>query len=92
MLMRKNPRRVKTLGPLGEMMSEIIILKNQMDALDVSKSETDVILNQFIELSLLLHKSTRTPAETVRIITQVKDIRYHLKQLVDTKKSQSDIT
>ena len=92
MLMRKNPRRVKTLGPLGEMMSEIIILKNQMDALDVSKSETDVILNQFIELSLLLLKSTRTPAETVRIITQVKDIRYHLKQLVDTKKSQSDIT
>ena len=92
MILRKNPSRVITLGPLGEMMSEIIILKNQMDALDVSKSETDVILNQFIELSLLLLKSTRTPAETVRIITQVKDIRYRLKQLVDTKKSQSDIT
>ena len=92
MLMRKNPRQVKSLGPLGEMMSEIIILKNQMDALDVSKSETDVILNQFIELSLLLLKNTRTPSDTIKIITQVKDIRYRLKQMVDTKKSQSDIT
>ena len=92
MLMRKNPRQVKSLGPLGELMSEIIILKNQMDALDVSKAETDVILNRFIELSLLLLKNTRTPADTVRIITQVKDIRYRLKQMVDTKKSQSDIT
>ena len=92
MLMRKNPRRVKTLGPLGELMSEIIILKNQMDGLDVTKAETDVVLNRFIELSLLLLKNTRTPADTVRIITQVKDIRYCLKQMVDTKKSQSDIT
>lgn len=92
MLMRKNPRQVKSLGPLGELMSEIIILKNQMDALDVSKAETDVVLNRFIELSLLLLKNTRTPAVTVRIITQVKDIRYRLKQMVDTKKSQSDIT
>ena len=63
-----------------------------MDALDVSKSETDVILNQFIELSLLLLKNTRTPSDTIKIITQVKDIRYRLKQMVDTKKSQSDIT
>ena len=73
-------------------MSEIIILKNQMDALDVSKAETDVVLNQFIELSLLLLKNTRTPSDTIKIITQVKDIRYRLKQMVDTKKSQSDIT
>lgn len=27
MLLRKNPRQVKSLGPLGELMSEIIILK-----------------------------------------------------------------
>ncbi len=92
MLMRKNPRQVKSLGPLGGLMSEIIILKNQMDALDVSKAETDVVLNQFIELSLLLLKNTRTPSDTIKIITQVKDIRYRLKQMVDTKKSQSDIT
>ena len=92
MLLRKNPRQVKSLGPLGELMSEIIILKNQMDALDVSKAETDVVLNRFIELSLLLLKNTRTPSDTIKIITQVKDIRYRLKQLVDTKKSQSDIT
>ena len=92
MLLRKNPRQVKSLGPLGVLMPEIIILKNQMDGLDTTKAETDVILNRFIELSLLLLKNTRTPSDTIRIITQVKDIRYCLKRIVDTKKSQSDIT
>ena len=40
MLMRKNPRQVKSLGPLGEMMSEIIILKNQL--VDTKKSQSDI--------------------------------------------------
>ena len=44
-LLRKNPRQVKSLGPLGEMMSEIIILKNQnrlKQLVDTKKSQSDI--------------------------------------------------